>query len=101
MICFTEIRRISSVVRTEKDTLLTVEGIGNEIFMVEMPRIRHDDSSVVFTGTRAPADFLPSARRAGSSQGSRDGASNVQRRRVLQYNSQIILPYVISSRSGD
>jgi len=33
---------MSSVVRTEKDTLWTVEGMGNEIFITEKPRIRHD-----------------------------------------------------------
>jgi hypothetical protein len=43
VICLTEIRRMSSVVRTEKDTLWTVEGMGNEIFITENPRIRHDD----------------------------------------------------------
>ena len=99
VICLTEIRRISSVVRTEKDTLLTVEGIGSEIFMVVASRIRRDDSLLVFSNESCSCRFPRSARRAGSSQDHVISASFVQRRRV-QYNSQIIHPYVISSRGG-
>ena len=58
VICLTEIRRMSSVVRTEKDTLWTVEGMGNEIFITENPRIRHDAGKATVTSSR-PSLFLP------------------------------------------
>ena len=62
VICLTEIRRISLVVRIEKDTLWTVEKIGNEIFMMKNPRIRRDD---LFRGPHQHCRFPASARRAG------------------------------------
>ena len=48
---------MSSVVRTEKDTLWTVEGMGNEIFITENPRIRHDAGKATVTSSR-PSLFL-------------------------------------------
>lgn len=55
VICLTEIRRTSSVVRTEKDTLWTVEGIGSEIFM-------SSNATALRRCSLAVHNFQPSAR---------------------------------------